>query len=250
MGKLLESLLELQRVERDLAHVRRKLKTRSNAVAVQTGRVVGLEEELEALGARVVERRKDADRMDLDLKSREEQAQKLRGSLNTAKTNKEYAAVLTQLNTLKADNAKIEENALRVMQDVDALRAKQEEKKAEIAREQERLEEIKKTNQEEMARLNAMLEDLQQKREAAAAVIPPRELAAFDRIAQNYGGEAMAPIEVHGNRPPYQYVCGGCYMSLTAEHANALKVRDEVRTCDSCGRILYLVPEGAVEKAE
>ena len=50
----------------------------------------------------------------------------------------------------------------------------------------------------------------------------------------------MAPIEIEGTKPPHSYVCGGCFMSLNAEHANALRSRDEVRTCDSCGRILYL----------
>jgi predicted nucleic acid-binding Zn-ribbon protein len=29
-------------------------------------------------------------------------------------------------------------------------------------------------------------------------------------------------------------------MNLNAEHANALRVHDELRTCDSCGRILYI----------
>jgi predicted nucleic acid-binding Zn-ribbon protein len=34
-------------------------------------------------------------------------------------------------------------------------------------------------------------------------------------------------------------------MTLNAEHANALRVRDEIRKCDNCGRILYLEPAGA-----
>ena len=32
-------------------------------------------------------------------------------------------------------------------------------------------------------------------------------------------------------------------MSLNAEHANALSSRDEIRNCDNCGRILYLVEQ-------
>jgi len=42
-------------------------------------------------------------------------------------------------------------------------------------------------------------------------------------------------------------VCGGCYMSLNAEHANVLRTRDEIRTCDNCKRILYMEaqPQGA-----
>jgi predicted nucleic acid-binding Zn-ribbon protein len=50
----------------------------------------------------------------------------------------------------------------------------------------------------------------------------------------------MAPIEIHGSKPPYKYVCGGCFMSLSPEHANSLRTRDQIRTCGNCGRILYL----------
>jgi hypothetical protein len=68
-------------------------------------------------------------------------------------------------------------------------------------------------------------------------------LAVFDRIAGNYDGDAMDAIEFQGSKPPYEFICGGCYMSLTAEHVNALRTKDEIRTCDNCRRILYLEPQ-------
>jgi predicted nucleic acid-binding Zn-ribbon protein len=37
-------------------------------------------------------------------------------------------------------------------------------------------------------------------------------------------------------------MCEGCNMSLAAERANALLTRrDELLTCDNCGRILHIV---------
>jgi predicted nucleic acid-binding Zn-ribbon protein len=39
-------------------------------------------------------------------------------------------------------------------------------------------------------------------------------------------------------------------MSLNAEHANALATRDEIRTCDNCGRILYLELKAEKAKAD
>ena len=88
-----------------------------------------------------------------------------------------------------------------------------------------------------------MLEDLNAKRAEAAKDVPAPALAVFDRIAGNYDGDAMAAIEIQGAKPPHEYICGGCYMSLNAEHVNALRTRDEIRTCDNCGRILYLEPQ-------
>ena len=180
----------------------------------------------------------------MDLRTKEEHVSKLRTSLNSAKTNKEYAAILTQLNGLKADNAKVEEQVLVVMQDTEALIEEETKAKEHVAQEEARLEEMKKFTAEEISRLDGMIETLAAQRAEAAKSVPALALTAFERIAGNYDGEGMANIEIHGNKAPYDYVCGGCYMTLNAEHVNALRTRDEIRTCDNCQRILYLKEEG------
>lgn len=240
MGKLLAALLQVQSIERQLAHVRGRLRTRKNAVAVQQRKIDQLASDWKVLHDKGIVRRKDADRLELDLRHREDLVSKFRVALNTAKTNKDYAAILTQINTLKADNSKLEEQVLRIMQEVDLLKADADKLQQQVQAEQARLGETEKQSGEEVRRLTAMLESLTAQREEAAKSVPPEPLAAFDRIAGSHEGEAMAQIEVHGKRPPHDYVCGGCYMSLNAEHVNALRVRDEIRTCDNCGRILYL----------
>ena len=240
MSRMLQALLNLQSIETQLAQVRQRLRSRHNAVSLQEERIEHIREDTQALHDRTMQRRKDANRLGLDLKDKEQKVSKLRGSLNTAKTNKEYAAVLTQINSFKADNAKLEEEALRVMQHVDVLKQEAEQLQAHGESEAKRLAEVRQSSGEEIARLNTLMEKLVRQRAEAAKAIAPAALAAFERIVETYMGEAMAPVHVHGRKPPYQYVCGGCYMGLNAEHANALRVRDEIRTCDNCGRILYM----------
>ncbi len=240
---MLAALLQVQSVERQLAHVRGRLRTRQNAVAAQQRKIDQLTTDWNALREKGLSRRKDADRLELDLRKREEDVSKFRAALNTAKTNKEYAAILTQINTLKADNSKLEEQVLKIMQEVDLVKADADKLQQRIDAEKARLAEIEKLSGEEIRKLTAMVEDLTGKRAAAAQAVDPEYLAAFDRIAGSYEGDAMAPIEIHGKRPPHDFVCGGCYMALNAEHVNALRTRDEIRTCDNCGRILYLETE-------
>ena len=242
MGQMLEGLLKLQSIERQLAQVKRRLKTRQNAVNIQQRRIDQLQEEWDALDGRVLTRRKDADRHELDLKTSEARIARLRTALNTAKTNKEYAAILTQINTLKADNAKLEDGTLRILQEVDSVRAEADKIKAQINEEAKRLADIQQTNAAEIEKLNGMLADLQVRRDEASQGLDGNGLVVFERAAERYDGEGMAAIEVVGKKPPYDYICGGCYMTLNAEHANALRVRDQIRTCDNCGRILYMDP--------
>ena len=59
------------------------------------------------------------DRLELELKSRDEHIEKLRNHLNLARTNKEYSALLTELNTAKADDSKLETQVLELMRNVE-----------------------------------------------------------------------------------------------------------------------------------
>jgi len=239
---LLESLRKLQKFEQEIAHVRSRKRVRSKAVDVQKRKIEQLEQDHTSLREQVLERRKLADSLELDLKDRDQKVVSFRSGLNAARSNKEYAAILTQINTLKADNAKIEDRALSVIQEGEKLKAQADELAGSIAEEQKRLAEINQLNEGEITKLDAMLEDLTAKRAEAARDVPADALATFERISGNYDGEAMAVVEVHGRKPPHTYVCGGCFMSLNSEHANALKIRDQIRTCDNCGRILYIDP--------
>jgi len=243
MGQMLAAMLNLQSMERRLAQVRRRLKSRENAVAIQQRKIDQRREEWNILHEGIMAQRAKADSLSVDLKAKEERVAHLRSSLNTAPTNKEYAAILTQMNTIKADNARIEDDALQVMQQIEQAEAEAEKVRAETEAEEKHLEEIRQSSKAEIDRLNGMLSTLLAERDQAAEAVPAEALAAFNRVAERYDGEAMAQIEIQGRKPPYSYVCGGCYMALNAEHANALRVRDEIRTCDNCGRILYIATE-------
>ncbi len=240
MGQMLEALRNLQTIEHEIAEVRRRLRSKSAAVAAQQGRIDDFRQQQQALHDEYLQRQKQAGGVELELKSREEGVNKLRQSLNTARTNKEYATFLTQINTIKADGSKLEDQALKIMQDADRISGEADQAGQQVADAEAVLEQVKQTSSGEVAALEGRLAELEQKRQAAAVAVPAETLSIFDRIAATRDGDVMARIEVVGDKPPYEYICGGCNMSINAEHANALRTRDELRSCDCCGRILYL----------
>jgi len=242
MGPILSSLFKLQEIEHDLAHVRRRLRSKETAVRVVQQKIDQLVTQQAELAEGAKQQQSQIDQIDLERASREEQIQHLRVALNRAKTNKEYAAILTQINSYKADNAKLEEQILKIMEGADGDRSELEKVAAQIEAEQKRKDQAAEANAEEVGKLNEMLAELQAKRDAAAQDVPPDVLQAFDRIAGNRDGEGLAPIEMVDSRRN-EFICGGCYMGLSAEHYNALLSKDEIRHCDSCGRILYVAEE-------
>jgi len=249
MSGTLEALLNLQSVERQIVEVRRELEAKREAVAAHRRRIEDLQADLQTLNEAHKARQKEAAAVELELKAREEEVAKLRASLRTAKTNKDYAAILTRINTLKADNSKFEEEGLRLIQAAEDVQEQAKAVERQIAEAKEALAEVERNSAEEVARLESALAALQQKRDEAARGVPAEALSVFERIARKRDGDAMARIIVVGDKPPYQYVCSGCNMSIRAEHANALRTRDEIRLCDCCRRILYLEETMTSQKA-
>lgn len=240
MGPVLSALANLQSIEKDLSQLRRKLRTRRNAVAAQQKRIDAHQQEREAIHEQIMEQRKQADELEGQTKDAEAKIEKLRVALNQAKTNKEYASLLTQINTIRADNANIDDAEMKVLENIDALKAKIEEIDGLLEEETKRLEDVKSTSQDEISRLEKVIADLEAKRATAAEGVAPEVLNTFDKMAEKYDGEAVAEVQINGRRPPYSYTCGGCFMALNAEHANALRTRDEVRQCDNCLRLLVM----------
>ena len=248
MSSTLVELRKLQEVELQLAAIRRNREAKSRRVEVQQNRV-------RQMDARIEENRKNAksiqmkiDELSLEVASREESVDKHRQALNKAKTNKEYAAILTAMNTEKADTSKVEATVLQMMDELNKvkgqgteLEAEKQKIQADVATAQQALAAFDSQSQAELSRLQNL-------RASISAAIDPQAMVTFDRTAQRHEGEAMAAVVKLRARGD-EWACGGCNLKITLEMVNALATRDEVRLCGACGRILYIEQSAAKAKA-
>lgn len=239
MGPVLHGLIKLQSVENQLRAIKAKIERARRNVTIQEKRVRSLQSALEAKKEEIQLARIQSDRLELDLKSRDETIAKFRAALNTAKTNREYAAVLTELNTNKADHKKLEDQILDMMKNIES----DEKDVAEIARqveeEKQRLEIIRKEANEKVAVYEGQIAGVQQEWDVAAKTIPGEPLQVFKRVADTYEGEALAQVEQQDGRVQV-FSCGGCFMGVPTDLANLLMTKDEVIRCPNCTRILVL----------
>lgn len=239
MATLADSLHRLQEAHLRLQGLRGEIAARYRSAERARRQVERLEEQIAGVRADLRERQMAADRMDLNLKAREAEVNKLRASLNRAKTNKEYSAILTQLNTTKADNSKLEEQLLALMEEIDGIRsrlAELESRREALVAEARAAEEAARQFEEQSS---GRLKELEAERAAAAAEVDPETLALFDRIATKHEGEAMAAV-TQPNPRVEEFYCEGCSMTVTLEQISMLRTGRELVTCNVCGRILYL----------
>lgn len=243
MGVKLQALAEFQDLELQIVDIRRQLERKDKQVQAQG-------KKLEALRAGIASERDEIrksqaqfDETDVDIKGRSGHVTKLREQLNSVRTNKEYAAILQQINSERADMQRVETKALEMMQGLEtrkaALGERQKTEQAEVARLDALMAESEQARQQYSARLNA----LQQRRDTAAAKLDKDTITHFERLSERYDGEAMAEL-VRPNPRRDEFICGGCNMSVQADRANSLRTKDEIITCKNCGRILFMRTEG------
>lgn len=239
MGKVLDALHRLQVVELRLAEIRSTGAAKLRRVDAQRRQVKRASDKLEEskLSQRRCQIRLDATQ--LEVTTREETANKHRQALNAAKTNKEYAAILTAMNTEKADTAKFETEILQFMEEIgnmqdgaSQIEEEREKAEADLARAEKGLAKFDDDSQAELSTLEI-------KRDECAEGLDPAILQSFNRVAEHHDGEAMVALErIHPKRE--EYVCGGCNMTITLEVVNLLRCQDRIQTCKTCGRVLYI----------
>ena len=239
MGPILNGLIKLQSVENRLRAAKAKLARSRRSVIIQENQVRSLQSALEAKKEELQLTKVQSSRLELELKSRDNEVNKLRAALNTSKSNKEYAAVLTQLNTTRADNTKIENQILDLMKAMETDEAECESIRRQIEEQKQHLEQTRKTSEAAAAEQEAEIRKIQAEWNDAAKVVPAEPLKIFKRVAETYDGEAVAQVEQQEGKHG-AYSCGGCFMGITAESVNLLITRDEIIRCSNCTRILVL----------
>ena len=240
MSSLLSGLTKLQSVENRLRAAKAKLARCRRSVVLQENRIRTEQNALEAKKEEVQLTKLQSDRLELDLRSRDAEIAKLRAALNGAKTNKEYASLLTILNTNKADNSKLETQILDLMKDIETDQAECDKILAAIDQQKAQLDKVRHDAEVASVKLEEEVTAMQTEWDDAARGIPAEFLETFNRVADTYDGEAVVEVDTQQSSKTSSYSCGGCFMSVTAECVNQLMTRDEIVRCSNCTRILVL----------
>ena len=251
MGPTNQALLALFRADTALRDAQNDLDAATRGVRIQRKRAELAEQAFAQTTDSFKHTRAQQMELESDLKQRDEHIEHLRLQQQEAQNHKQYQAFLGEINTQKAEKARVEEEALNKAQAAESLQAQQAEQKQQAAAERVKAEELQAAIGDRTAQLEARIRELEPQRDAAADKVPPGPLGAFERLADNFEGEALAAVG-HIEGKEERYYCTACNMELVVDIYNRLITRDVVATCPGCGRILYipeeLTPEMAVRQ--
>jgi len=180
-----------------------------------------------------------------DLETCEEHLSKARNRQNEIKTNKEYQVHLQEIETLKADKGRIEEELLTLMDQLDVYKRKENELAQTVKAAEQRFESERQQLEKQAEALKTERDVVEKEREAVIPMVDPNLLKMYQKIKSLHRELAVVPIR-HGT-------CGGCHMNVPPQRVAEVKARQRILTCSECQRILYwavsmeqaAVPNGA-----
>jgi predicted nucleic acid-binding Zn-ribbon protein len=217
------------------------------------GRIAALETEaarlpkqIEAIQAALAEAKKTAetirtkvDATKKDLRAREKDLEvtagkrtKAEARLYEVKTNKEYSAALLEIEEIKQEKGKTEEEILGLMEMQEKLGVEVREAETRFKSREEQARQDEAVVRTKLAVVQQDLDVLRVERESRARELPKGLLADYDRILKARGGVAVANVSTAA-------VCGGCRVTIRPQAIQELRVATELMRCESCGRFLY-----------
>lgn len=240
---LVDSLLNLFRVDGQVRGLRSRLTSAERYLNAQAKQLNDLLQQQKELQTRQKHLQATIANFDVEIKSIDERLEKIRGELNSAVTNKQYSALLTELNTIKAGRSNVEDRMLAEMEQIEKIQEQLKTLEGQIAERTKVRDVAQGQLDERRADVGQRLTELEAERQTAAAVISAPALAVFDEMANQHEGEAMSAVE-EIDRRRREYACGACNMHIPFEQVSLLTSRsDALVRCPSCGRILYMQEE-------
>jgi predicted nucleic acid-binding Zn-ribbon protein len=169
---------------------------------------------------------------ELDLGAKEDGIKKVQGQLGQLKTNKDYQTKLSEIESLKADKSLIEEDVLKLMEEIDAARPVIEKEKQALGEEEKEFTAQKNEVLSRQKDIDAQLAALDDERKICASSVDKRILGRYEHILPAKEGVALVPV--------VQNSCQGCFMHVPHQVVNEIKMHEHLITCEVCSRILYL----------
>lgn len=161
-------------------------------------------------------------------------------NLTTAQDQKQYEAAMREIDSLNKQITKHETEILEQMEIIDETQGVLDERSEEVANLDSDWEEKQSGFEKILRSEKRELKKLESERASVFEGIAPQLAAIYNRlITRSRDGLAVAEV-VEG-------ACSACFMSLRKQMIVLLRTTDEIYTCESCARILYIDTE---EKSE
>ncbi len=166
-----------------------------------------------------------------DLQAQEEQIEKLKGRQSSIKTNKEYHALLQEVEAANQAKGHLEEALLLLMEESDNQNRKVHEHEQLVKEAENNFKSKERELAAEAVHLDETISKLESERVEIAKQLEGNLLRDYEHLKPMRKDLVVVPV--------VQGACGGCQMTLPPQLVAEVKLETEIHTCSYCHRILF-----------
>lgn len=231
MNHDIELLLKLQVIDYDLGELERSKEYLPDMMNNLNREITEAQEKLDTARTHLSEAKIAQKNFEIDIKAKEAELAKYQHQMMTIKTNKEYDALVAQIDAVKGDINQKEKLMLEAMEKIESL----EKVLPEFT---ERFGQIRENNSRQLEVLQEKIDSIgdtvstkQTERQVVLTEIPKRTMSVYERVRKGKGGSAVVPVKKRS--------CSACHKALTPKRIQEIRRAVEPLTCENCGRLLY-----------
>lgn len=231
MNNDIELLLKLQVIDYDLGELERSKEYIPDMMANLNREIKEVQERLDSTKQQLSDAKVAQKNLEVEIKAKEGELAKYQQQMMTIKTNKEYDALVAQIDAVKNEIGYREKMLLEAMERIEDL----EKLLPELT---QRFEQVHENNSRQLGVLQEKIDSIgdtvsgkQHEREDVLGGIPRRVMSVYERVRKGKGGSAVVPVKKRS--------CSACHKALTPKRVQELRRADSILTCENCGRLLY-----------
>jgi predicted nucleic acid-binding Zn-ribbon protein len=228
----LQTLIDLQAFDTRIATLEAEAARLPKQIETIRTALEDAKKAVETLRARVDTTKKDLRSKEKDLEVVTAKRTKAEGRLYEVKNNTEYSAVLVEIEAIKQEKAKGEEEILNLMELQERLGVDIRDTEVRFKTREQQATQDEAVVRRKLAAVEQELATVRAERESRARELPRGLLADYDKVLRARGGLAVVPV-------PATSDCGGCRMSIRPQAMQELRSTGGLMTCENCGRYLY-----------
>lgn len=169
--------------------------------------------------------------LEQEISDLENKIRRSRERMNEVKTNKEYQAILKEIDDLKKEITRKEDGTLEFMDRIESLSRELRDSEVEVGRRKKKLEEDKSALEVEKEKLSGRLEHIEALQRKVREKMDPEILKRSEFLLKKQAGIAVAAVE--------NGVCKVCNLNIPPQKFIELQRDETIHQCPHCHRFIY-----------
>ena len=227
----IQDLIELQKIDSQLAEIEELLGDLPIKVTELKNKEDSLTSDFERGKARLKEIALEQHKTELNLAEFKEKIDKLKDQLFLVTNNKQYDALMLEIDHLKENLDRNETTELELLEEKDQLAEQVKSQEQSLESLSKELSSKQVNLEQALAASSSEKKDLESRRKETAKDLNASVLARYNRILSARNGLAVVSLEGRS--------CGGCGAALPPQLVAEVKTLMTIQNCSICTRFLF-----------